>query len=79
MNIFCKFPTVNTSKCNFEAICIAEDLIWTVLKVIFLNVFIYLFFCALIFQIFKWLYLGQIVSYPNKPLLLLIIQLLYDV
>ncbi len=78
MNILCKFPTVNTSNCNFEAICIAEDLIWTVLKVIFLNVFFFFFF-ALIFQIFKWLYLGQIVSYPNKPLLLLIIQLSYDV
>ncbi len=41
--------------------------------------FIYKKNWALIFQIFKWLYLGQIVSYPNKPLLLLIIQLSYDV
>ncbi len=32
MNIFCKFPTANVSKLNF---CMAKNLIWTTLKVIF--------------------------------------------
>ncbi len=53
MKIFCEFPTINISKLNFWlVICIAKNFIWTTLKAIF--------------SIF-WLYLNQILSYPNKP------------
>ncbi len=52
MNIFYKFPTVNTSKLNFWlVICIAKNFIWTTLKMIFS---IFRFFCTLRFQIFKY-------------------------
>ncbi len=45
-------------------ICIAKNLIWTTLKIIFS---IFWFFCILRFQIYKYLYLSQILSYHNKP------------
>ncbi len=65
MKIFCKCPTVNISKLNFWlVICIAKNFIWTTLKMIFS---IFRFFCSLRFQIFKQLYLSQILSYHNKP------------
>ncbi len=65
MKIFCKFLTVHISKLNFWlVICIANNFIWTTLKMIFS---IFSFFCTLRFQIFKYLYLGQILSYHNKP------------
>ncbi len=44
-------------------ICIAKNFIWTNLKVIFS---IFRFFFTLRFTIFKYLYLRQIWSYPNK-------------
>ncbi len=51
MKIFCKFPTINISKCNFWlVICIAKDFIWTTLKAIlvkvkYLNVFLQWKYC----------------------------------
>ncbi len=49
MNIF---STVNISKLNFWlVICIAKNLIWTTLKMIFS---IFRFFCTLRFQIYKY-------------------------
>ncbi len=49
MKIFC---TVNISKLNYWLlICIANNFIWTTLKVIFS---IFWFFCTLRFQIFKY-------------------------
>ncbi len=63
MKVFCKFLTVNILKHFCLAICIAKNLIWTTLKAIFS---IFRFFCALRFQILE-LYLGQILSDPNKP------------
>ncbi len=51
MMIFCKFPSVNISKLNFWlVICIAKNLIWRTLKMIFS---IFRIFCSLRFQIFK--------------------------
>ncbi len=52
MKIFSKCPTINIFKLNFWlVICIAKNLIWTTLKMIFS---IFRFFCTLIFQIFKY-------------------------
>ncbi len=52
MKIFSKFPTVNVSKLNFWlVICIAKNLIWTTLKMIFS---IFRFFCTLRLQIYKY-------------------------
>jgi len=52
MKIFSKFPTVHISKLNFLlVICIAKNLIWTTLKMIFS---IFRFFCILRFQIYKY-------------------------
>ncbi len=66
MKIFSKFLTVNISKINFWlVICIADNFICTLLKAIF-SIFGFLF-CTLRFQMFKYLYLRQILSYPNKP------------
>ncbi len=49
MKIFCTFPTVNISKCNFWlVICITKNFIWTTLNVIFL-----FFFAPFRFCIFK--------------------------
>ncbi len=56
MKIFCKCPTINISKLYFDNICIAKNLIWTTLNAIFS------IFCTLRFQIFKELYLSQILS-----------------
>ncbi len=64
MKIFCIFHTVNISKRNFlSVICIAKNIIWTTLKVIFS---IFRFFCTLRFQIFKYLWISQILPYHNK-------------
>ncbi len=53
MKIFSKCPTVNISKLNFWLlICIAKNVIWTTLKMIF-SIFRF-FFCTLRFQIFKY-------------------------
>ncbi len=58
-----KIITVNISKLIFLlVICIAMNFIWTTLKVIFS---IFWFFCTLRFQIYKYLYLSQILSYHN--------------
>ncbi len=52
MKIFSKLPTVNISKLNFWlVICIAKNVIWITLKVIFS---IFRFFCTLRFQIYKY-------------------------
>ncbi len=52
MKIFCKSPTANISKLNYWLlICIAKNLIWTTLNMIFS---IFRFFCTLRFQIFKY-------------------------
>ncbi len=52
MKIFSTFPNVNISKLNYWlVICIAKNFIWTTLKMIFL---IFIFFCTLRFQIFKY-------------------------
>ncbi len=65
MKIFCKFPTLNISRLIFLlVICIAKNFVWTTLKAIFS---IFWYFCTLRFQIFKYLYLSQILFYPNKP------------
>ncbi len=65
MKTFCKFPIINISKLNFLlVIWIAKNLIWTTLKMIFS---IFRFFCTLRFQIFKSLYLNQILSKPVLP------------
>ncbi len=70
MKIFCKFPSVNISKCNFElVICIPKDLIQTTLKAIF---------CNLRFQIFKLLYLCQIsISIHQWKVYLFSFQMMY--
>ncbi len=60
MKLFSQFPTVHISKLNFWlVICIANNLIWTTLKVIFL---IFWFFLHPQIPDFS-----QILSYPNKP------------
>ncbi len=65
MNIFCKCINVNRSKLHFIlVICFAKNLIWTKLKAIFS---IFRFVCTNRFQTFKQSYLGQILSYHNKP------------
>ncbi len=68
--------TVNISKLNFWlVICIAKNFIWTTLKAI---LSIFRFFCTLRFQIFKYLYLSQILSYTNHTSMeSLFIQLSY--
>ncbi len=59
MKIFSTFPTVNISKLFLFILCIAKNFIWTTVKAIFS---IFLFFCTLRFQIFKKLYVSQILS-----------------
>ncbi len=52
MKIFSKCPTVNIWNIIFRlVICIAKNLIWTTLKMIFS---IFRFFCTLRFQIYKY-------------------------
>ncbi len=59
IKIFCTFPTVNISKIDvWLVICIAKNLIWTTLKMIFS---IFRFFCTLQIPDF------QILSDHNKP------------
>ncbi len=52
IKMFSTFPTVNKSKVIFWlVICIAKNLIWSTLKMIFS---IFRFFCTLRFQIYKY-------------------------
>ncbi len=73
MKIFCTFPILNISKRNYWLlICIAKNLIWTTLKMIFS---IFRFFCTLRFQIYK--YRPIITNHTSMEILFTQLQMMY--